>query len=186
MPDTMKAEIMEGINFLSEREIVESELSLQKKHERRTFHDLERCILTDSTNLASIDSLKTLLENDPDLLSKYAIALVCFHQDSMAAVNSVLSAIPVTFPLTQEDWTTHQLFQSYFSVLNQLSLAGQYPDISGTTLIDTLFYIASTDYWLPGAFARNLLISNGLMEYSEPIIFPDTTIPAPNIPVAII
>jgi len=155
MPDTMKAKILEGINFLSQREILESEIGLRRNLDRKLFYILSRYIIQDTTFLTPLDSLKKLLTIDDHPESKYLLSFILLHQ----------------------------VYLAYFQILAQLNQIGQVVPVNDSSLIEDLQGLAEDDNEFPGAFARNLLIASGLMNYSEPIEFPDTSLPGPSLPI---
>jgi hypothetical protein len=73
--------------------------------------------------------------------------------------------------------------QAYFQILEQVNQTGQIIPINDSILIQDLQNLSENDIDLPGSCARNLLIAYGLIDYSEPIEFPDTSVAAPSLPI---
>ena len=183
MPDTMKAEILEGINYMSQRELLESEIGMKRNLERKLFYALSRCIIQDAITPAPLDSLKNLLEADNNPESKYSLAFILLHQDSIISANSVLSGIPSSFNLSPKEQSVHQAYLVYFQALELLYQVGQFIPVTDSILIEDFQSLAENDIDIPGAYARNLLMASGLMNYSEPIEFPDTSVAGPAVPI---
>jgi hypothetical protein len=183
MPDSMKAEIMEGMTYLSTREMLESEISINVVKERGLLHAIERNFRNSPTRTAYLDSLKKLMINDNHPESKYTLAFIYLEQDSIAKANSTLSSIPVNFSFSLKDQETHQLYLDYFTILEQILVNNQsYPEFDSTQ-VNGLFGLASNDFYLPGVYARNMLIAGGLLNYSEPIYLADSSSTGPSLPI---
>jgi hypothetical protein len=60
---------------------------------------------------------------------------------------------------------------------------GQFIPVTDSILIEDFQSLAENDIDIPGAYARNLLMASGLMNYSEPIEFPDTSVAGPAVPI---
>jgi len=174
MPDDMKEEIAQGIYTQSLKEELESESGYYRNRERKVFYDLIRCFHQDSLLVSSRDSIKQLRLNDESLESKYSLAFIYLAEDSTSRVNEVLSDIPGSFTLSQTEFMTHQDYLSYFSILTQMTSGGIGSCSVYSLYIPVLQLLATGDYSLPCAYARNALIGAGLLDYMEPIVLDDT------------
>lgn len=172
MPDTMKAEIMEGIYFLSAKEILEA--TIQEKHsmERHIFGRLIFSLCHDSLVNDPLDSLKVLFTNDESLSSKYLLAFIFLKSGMITGVDSVLTSIPSVFILDNLEQEIHQGYLDLFNVLTQLDSGNIFPWYLNSTQTLMLEELAQNDTILPGVLARNLLQAAGKLTFSEQIILP--------------
>jgi len=176
MPDSMLAQIQNGVSFLGAKDSLGAILHnrLQNKHE--TFNKLVSLYKRDTVHpSASHDSLISLLNADPMLSSKYQLAFEYLSKKDTSGVHSILNSIPSQFSLTPEETTLYQSYLAYFGVMN--SLAAQRKSIidmsqSQLAIIQSLMENGSDPIQ---SLSRNVLIANNLYSYTEPIILPDET-----------
>jgi hypothetical protein len=89
------------------------------------------------------------------------------------AMNSALSAIPATFSLSPEQQALLEDYTSYFSLLKSMmsdTLPGIQVDSIRMAMLNTLMEQTKEPV---KTYARNILIANEAMTYSEPYLFPD-------------
>jgi len=121
-------------------------------------------------NAWSVDSLITLYESDTWLASHYLLVQYYLDQFNYWQASAILQSIPSQFSLTDRQTTTHQKYLSLLNLSPQL-----YCDTAGYIIPDSiqasaLLLLAEDDNDFPGAWARNILIASGLLEYQEPIV----------------
>lgn len=172
MPDTMKAEIMEGIHFLSEKENLETFIRDIKAEERKAFFRIISSYCHDTLIPNPLDSLKNLFDNDHYLSSRYQLAFCYLKSGETASVDTILAEITTSFNLSSTEQTIHQYYTDLFGILNQLDSVNIYPWYMNSTYAFLLEELAQNDAILPGALARNMLLAAGEKDYKEKLIFP--------------
>jgi hypothetical protein len=171
MPDWMKEQVLEGLNIQSSKEQLESRIGSWDRKRSVHFENIYQHYRKDTVNPeTSSVSFVSLLEQDSRLESKYRLAFFNIEHGDLSEVEELLASIPNEFDLTSLEETIHQDYISLFTVLNQLS--GELP-LDGSLEATELEILAANDKHYPGACARNLLIVAGLLDYEEPIIFPE-------------
>jgi len=167
MPDSLYAEIMEGKDTISAREMLENVLSGWIQLRQIAFNALICKYSNDSLTAIHKDSVASALEQDYQLESKFA--LVMFHLDNMqfAEAEIILNDIPNMYDLSSEQIIRLQKFATLSGIINQLhhdSLGYLSPD---SLQIETLQTLAESDMDVPGSYARNILLHSKLITYNE-------------------
>ncbi len=171
MPQWMKDQVLQGVNITGAKEAIEAELAMWKQKRGEHFNNLYQYYRKDTIDpQPSSDTLEMLLTDDPYLFSKYRLAFFYYNKQDYNAMNNVLNNIPSGFDLTNTQQAVHQDYLSLYNILEQLE--------GNELLVDSvqasqLEILAEHDDWFPGAYARDILIAAGLMDYEEPIILPD-------------
>ncbi|MCD4698166.1 MAG: T9SS type A sorting domain-containing protein [Bacteroidales bacterium] len=171
MPQWMKNQVLQGVNITGAKKAIESELAKWKQKRGEHFNNLYQYFRKDTINpQVSADSLEMLLTDDPYLISKYRLAYFYYSKQDYSAMNAVLNNIPSGFDLSNTQQIVHQDYLSLFNILEQL--AGNEMEVDSAQAVQ-LEMLAQNDDFFPGAYARDILIAAGLMEYEEPIILPE-------------
>ncbi|MCX6244311.1 MAG: T9SS type A sorting domain-containing protein [Bacteroidetes bacterium] len=169
VPDSMWAEILQGKDTIGSMERLESELS--SWIHARTLYLNELIIRAKQDTLPGVmDSLVSFLQDDYFLSSNYDLVFLYLCDHKFSSAESLLENIPNKFDLSENEFITYQKFIILVPLLELLvndSLGYNYPD---SLTIISLQTLAEEDNDPPGAFARNTLISTGLLNYQEPII----------------
>lgn len=170
MPDPMWAEIMEGKDLIGAKEQLESELSGWLQTKWLYFSQYMNLLLQDTLHTWANDSLITLLQNDFSLNPKYNLVGVQTSQDNYIAAQNTLEEMPYNFPFNNEEIVCNQNFSAILPILKEIvndSIGYVRPDSLQTIMLK---HLAEQDNFLPGAFARNILIAGDQSNYREPII----------------
>jgi len=170
MPQWMKDQVMQGVNVMSAKEVVEAELSSWKQVRSEHFNNLYQYFRKDTLDPATMDSLELLLTNDQYIGSKYRLSFHYYQMQDYNSMNTVLSNIPSAFELSNTQQTIHQDYITLFGILEQLSGNELLIDSVQTSQLEIL--IERDDYF-PGAYARDILFAAGFIDYEEPIIIPE-------------
>ena len=171
MPDYMISEIMLGKNYIGAKELIERQLVTHETKYSKSLVKLERYYKTDTINpLASTDSLVALWNNQPYPVSKYKLAFHYLNNNDSTATFNTLDNIPVEFDLTLKGEDTHQQYNDLFNILWQTNHDTIEFD---STHFQSLLDISTNSKTLPGVYAKNILIHEGLIIYDEPVYFPD-------------
>lgn len=170
MPDSMWVEILQGMDTVGAMERLVSELAGWMQRSDLYFNALAELFLNDTINPWASDSLVNLLESDGRLSSGYLLTQYYLDHFNVSEANNVLQDIPSEFSMSERQWMTHNEVLSLVNLFPQL-----FNDTVGFLVPDSaqapaLVQLADADYNLPGAWARNILVASGLLDYQEPIV----------------
>jgi len=170
MPDSLYAQILGGAEILGAKEVLENKLSHWKQKRQMNFRALMHLFKTDTVNSWAQDSLVVLLESEPTLSSKYSLLLNYIDNYQFGRADTLLQNIPSGFMLSPGEMITYHRYDSLLALLQLIyidSLGYRIPDSTHLPLLQGL---SGNQSDLPGVFARNILVSFGLMEYEESYI----------------
>jgi len=172
MPDYMMSEIMQGLNAIGAKEILEQELSKHKTIHSKSLSKLLRHYKQDTINAWAHDSLISLLLAEPFPGPHYKAAFIYLEQNDSLSIQSTLDNIPQVFILSDRETIVHNLFLDYFGILSEL----QEDSLASIDSIQelALLNIAQNDHLLTGLYARNHLHGYDLINYIEPIFLPES------------
>jgi len=177
LPDYMMAEIMNGRDTLSLKELKEGEITWYEQERNSAFAALLNLYLTQTTE-SSGDSLVSLISNHGYLKDHYFLAAGFLEKGDIANTFSVLDELPTKFSMTSGELSEYQDYLTLFSILGDLKLSGQPLDSMNASSRQTLYQIAE-DNFAPGMLAQNILQRIDTAEYHEIYILP-TSEPAEN------
>jgi len=174
LSDSAWNEIMKGVDTVAARERLEAELSGWIAAKERCMNEILAMCMADSNRQWGPDSLVSLLTLDPILSSQYKLVNYFIDTKDYYAAGDLLLAIPEHFLPDDEGLQTNAGYLALLPLLEQLHY-----DTSGFIVPDSvqqviLSEIALLDHEFPGAMARNILISCGLIEYREPVLTPSS------------
>jgi hypothetical protein len=181
IPDYMMEEIMQGLNTYGAKEILEQKLGQHIAKRDRAWNNINLYYKNDTTNVeASFDSLITLYQDENRLSAKYEMAFMYLDQEDSMNVFNILDNIPAEFNLSAQELSTYSHYQDLLNILwNEKN------DTIGldSLQIQSLYDLFSDDQTIPGSYAANLLIKEGLLNYKEPVFLADPlkSAPAPDI-----
>lgn len=169
MPDSLWVDILQGMDTVGAMERLIDELAGWMQKRDLYFNALAELLSQDTVNMGSRDSLVSLYMADNRSSSKYLLSQFYLNKSDFSSAAAVLQNIPLQFDLTKQQAVTHSKLVELISSLSKL-----YADTSGYLMPDSLEYLkldslAVYDHALPGAWARNILIASGLMNYEEPV-----------------
>ncbi len=171
MPDSMWAEILQGMDIIGAKERLEDELVGWLQRKDLNFNALAGQYLTDTIHSWAPDSLIALYQSDNRLSSRYWLVQYYLDHSKFSQATAILQNVPSEFELNDQQEFSHQHIVSLASLFPQLfadTLGYLTPDSAQTA---TLQQIANDNSLFPGAWARNILISCDLLDYTEPIVF---------------
>ena len=174
LPEYMKAQILAGRSIVSVREETESTLAARKLERAKYFNALVRLYLEDTLNRqASIDSLKALLQQEPNLNAKYRLAMLSMKQGLWSEGLGVLNSIPAQFELTASEANEHLQFTALYNLLSNIAQQGKTVIEADSAEIASLMGIEASGGGHASVYARNILLALDQMEYEEPVLLPD-------------
>ncbi|MFA4852159.1 MAG: C1 family peptidase [Bacteroidales bacterium] len=170
MSEEMMYDILEGRNFKGNLEILEDKLASHKTTKYESLHKLESYYKIDTIDFqGSQDSLIALWsqENDPEILYKLAF-LYIYNHDSASCFN-ILNSIPQLSNLSDEQMLEYDDYISFMGILWSLKQdASSLDSLKIGQLTELLSRNTKIAY-----LARNVLVTYGLMDYTEPIYLAD-------------
>jgi|GEM_PF-333994 len=169
MPDSLWAEILQGMDTVSALERLTGELSGWLQRRDLCFNALASLFLNDYENGWAQDSLVSLYGYDSYLSSRYLLFQYYLNKFDFSSANTVLQNIPSVFDLTEKQAVTYLKISDLADLMPQFYLDTIGYIVPDSVQNDELYTLASTDFDLPGAWARNILIASGLLNYEEPI-----------------
>ena len=125
------------------------------------------------TTINSFDSVVYWLQTKNTIDARYKLAFEYLSDNDTSLINSVLSGITDDFVLNATQNLIHQDYLSYFEIMNALVSQGKTIMESDSVQIVSLHTLANNDNYLPGIYARNILIALGKLNYQEPYILPN-------------
>jgi hypothetical protein len=128
--------------------------------------------LADSTGVLE-DSLAILLQNEPTPEAKYLLAFEQFNRGDTVNLYNNLNAIPSTYNLSPDQQVLYNDYLAYFDLLKNMTYnnsACQQPDSLQIELLNELIEQGHDPI---RTYARNTLLTSGIITYSEPYLYPD-------------
>ena len=170
MPDYMKEQILQGQNTVSIKEELMMKLSDYKEKEREAYGNLYR----EYSENGQTFELMSLLQNDPEIYSKYLLASFQMDQNLYSLALQTINDIS-NDGLDPERLLEKADYLNLISIMHNLATDTTYKLEAGNPAVTALETLAAEDN-LGGTGARNLMISEGLMQYNEPVILPEPEI----------
>ena len=175
MPDTMMSEILAGKDIVGLKEQLEGKLFEHQLWQSYYLGELIRYYSQDTSGINAADSIILLLENRSDLHSKYTLAFEYLSNGQTDRAIEVLNSIPNQFQLTEEQVKEYQHYSSYLHILCDLQSQNLTIYDINPDQINQLQQLLSEASEPVQTYARNILIANNLISYTEPIYLPDET-----------
>jgi hypothetical protein len=164
MPDNLMAEILNGRFTLSEMEMLICNINKLDIKKNNILNFLLGHYMTNN-----IDSAKMLLENEGSLTTTYKLAMLYLEEGNTAQATTILAGIPTHFVLSTENAIE---YTDYISLIGILSNNGQFSFQPDSLQLTELAVFLGQASGRPATFARNMLISSGMINYDEPILKP--------------
>jgi hypothetical protein len=178
LPDYMMAEIINGLDTLSLKELKEGEISWYEQERSCAYAKLMNAYLSETTT-SSADSLISLINDHGYLKDHYYLASRYLESGDMNSTFSVLNDLPNKFAMTTDELSELQDFQTLFTILGNLKQTGEPLDSLDASSRQSLYQIAE-DNFTPGILAQNILQRIDTVDYNEVYILP-TSEPAEKI-----
>jgi len=170
MPDSMMAQIIEGQNILGAKEDKELELANRQQKASIAAKKLKRIYDTDTTGTFGIDSLISMVSEENSLMSHYDLVSLYYRKGMFETGNALLNNIPTIFQLTGDQQTVYDMYVALFPIIQQIVTNPNGLGSIDSMQVATLSSLARDDQYTPGAYARNILIKKGVLQYQEPIL----------------
>lgn len=169
LPEYMMVQIEDGFNTLSAKELLEQQMSIQRLEASIGENELIYLYKTDTT--APIDSLLVFLSsrNRPDAFIQLAFEYLKTNQ-IQEALNSI-NAINISY-LGEPETELRNKMLDYLQFHSVLINGGRTTtELMSSEIAELEFLAEGND--LVASCSRSILIANGLLEYSEPILLPN-------------
>ncbi len=170
MPDSMMAQIIPGQFILGAKEEKELELAYRTQKVSILAKKLKRIYDTDTTGTFGIDSLISIVSEENTLMSRYDLVSLYYKKGMFETGNALLNNIPSIFQLTGDQQTIHDMYVALFPIIQQIVIDSNGLGSVDSMQVATLSVLAQNDQYAPGAYARNILIKKGVLQYQEPIL----------------
>ena len=171
---------MAGQNTIGAKEELEHKLASHKKNRMKSLSKLERFYKSDTANIpTSTDSLIALWHREPYPKAWYKLSLLYLERSDSVNLFNTLDSIPLIFELSLYEQLLHQQYEDLVEILWTLQADTINLDSTMTQSLLSLSFHAT----LPGTYARNLLINDSIIDYDEPVYFPDFLKTIPFYPV---
>lgn len=166
LSDDQRDDVDQGVFVLSAFESLQSKLGDALAQRAQIQYAIANHYLIDTTGT---DSLKIYLTAQPDLWAKQMLLMQFISESDTTAADALLQTIEINNlnALQQAEWND---LTEFYDLNWQLSANANHTP-------DSLQQIALTELGAhnthAAAYARNLLINQGMIVYNEPYIFPD-------------
>ncbi|MEI6747951.1 MAG: T9SS type A sorting domain-containing protein, partial [Bacteroidota bacterium] len=150
----------------------DAELASLKSERFNLYNNLLTCYMID-TSLTAHDSLIAILAAEQTPESKYLLASVQLDDRDTISMNATLASIPSSYNLTTEQQALHEDYISYFALRLRMIDDTLYNSQPDSSQIVALFAMLEQSKEPVNVYARNLLIANNVISYSELYLFPD-------------
>jgi hypothetical protein len=174
LTDDQRGNIDQGNYFLSGKEILESRLAWNNHCRAMIIDDLISLFKNDTVNAYSIDSLKTLLndENDPGLL--YQLAYIWLNEGDSVESWNILNNLDDSFNFNPAQLELHQQYIDYAKQYSEISNSDN-PAFPFDSISRSILYALKEQQTFPGIYSRNVLQFFDTLLYVEPYIIPTET-----------
>jgi len=172
MPGYMLNEIMEGLDEVGAKELLESKVGHWNNEYKRAFNDLARAYFADTLNTDPRNSLIALLENEDELQCKYSLAMTWLDKRDTTVAIDIIDGIPADFELNTYQSEVQEAYEDYFDVMETMynnSLGASEIDSTNVQILSGIM-----DAHLPrvSAYATGLLVKGGHIDFTERIALP--------------
>jgi hypothetical protein len=181
IPDYMMEEIKQGLNTFGTKELLEQKLGSHQVKKDKAWTNINLFYKNDTANWnQGIDSLIALYENQNKLSDKYELAFLFLDKSDSTNAFGILNSIPDEFDLDEMELSVHDQYQEIFEIMWDTK-----NDSTGldSLQIQALLKMSLFSNNLPGIFASNLLIKEGILIYNEPVYLgeeSEKTVDAPD------
>jgi hypothetical protein len=166
IPGYMMGQIINGKNTASAKENLEAILLHNKTEKAKAINELVKYYKS-YTSVYAFDSTLYWLEqkNSPD--AEYTRVFEYLRVGDTTNALNVLVAIPSSFNLNNYENITYQKFTNFVDVYKDLvSLQGKVWQADSASVAQ-LEALSVFDNYLPGVYARNILVANEMLDYRE-------------------
>jgi len=174
MPEYMKAQILAGRSIQTLKQELEAELAKHQMNKAKAMNNIIRYYKEEEIdpNVAYTE-LVNVFEEDNTIKSSYRLVWLYLEKGEYQLGTGVISNIPVQFSLTDNEQVAYDGMADIYSILSGLYQNGNTLEDLSENQISELQVLAAGEVLTTRAYARNILMAIGEIEYDEPILFPD-------------
>jgi hypothetical protein len=151
---------------------MESKLARYRLEKARALNGLVHYYNNPDNAPDGIDSILVLLQQDGDLQSKYRLAMLQLELGNYQQAESILNDIPTQYNLYGQQVTAHQDMENFYGLAVNVLVSDSGWYAANTGQIQQLLNLEQATA-PASAYARNILMMLGELEYDEPILMPD-------------
>ncbi|MPL94223.1 hypothetical protein SDC9_40373 [bioreactor metagenome] len=173
MTDEMKNEVLAGQLITSAKENLEATISSYKHDVWVKFSTLCNLYANDTLHTWQSDTIGLLLAGANTPGTRYQLAFWQLFKGNPSAAQQVINNIPSEFTLDASEQSLHT---RYFTLLNELIEFENNPALviePGTVIYEALMQLSTSAEDKPAALSRNILLSDNLIIYEEPVKLDD-------------
>lgn len=170
VPEYMLGQILQGRSLISVYGDLMAAEAFYNQRAALAARMLKQIYATDTISPSATDSLMVLLQNEKNMAAQEHLAFCYLQQTDSLAASNALAAIPMQYTLDAQQLAEHALLTDYMNLL--LTMQQPEPD---SAEVDWLMNATLNGAGPANTFARNLLLAMELIDYDEPVLFPDAT-----------
>lgn len=173
MPDYMKQQILNGQTLAGQKEQLEASLQDHRGNYANALNHLLAHYANDST-INPLDSILPLLTSSKEHHAYYQLAGIYLQQNNTGQMNNTLNSLPANFSLSNSQAAELQNISAYYQMLATAKNDNRGINQLNETEINQLWDFRNDSADMASAWARNILVYLNELDYTPPIILPET------------
>jgi photosystem II stability/assembly factor-like uncharacterized protein len=173
MPEYMKAQILAGRSIQNLKQELETQLAAYKLEKATALNNIVRYYNGQPESQSASDSILALYQGDNTLSSSYRLAWLYFERGEYQSGENVMNSIPAQFILDDAEQLAHNQMAVIYNTLSGLYINGNTIASLSEGQLAGLETLATGGNIPARAYARNILMAIGELEYEEPVLFSD-------------
>lgn len=173
MTDEMKNEVLAGQLITSAKENLEATLSSYKHDVWVKFSTLCNLYANDTLHTWQSDTIGLLLAGANTPGTRYQLAFWQLFKGNPSAAQQVINNIPSEFTLDASEQSLHTRYSTLLNELIEFENNQAIVLEPGATIYEVLLQLSTSGEDKPAALSRNILLSENLISYEEPIKIDD-------------
>jgi len=171
--DTLMGDIMANAEVYGEKELLEMQRAEAEQQYGLILNQRIINIISDTTVLQKTDSLIAVYTTSKRLTDKYSLSLLHSAQGNTNSSAIIMDEIANVFYITNYRQEEYNQYQAWISIVNRA-----YNNNNNLTFdsiqvnnLQAMLAIDSLNLFLPTVLARNVLVNEGILDYTEPLTF---------------
>lgn len=173
MTDEMKNEVLAGQLITSAKENLEATLSSYKHDVWVKFSTLCNLYANDTLHTWQSDTIGLLLVGANTPGTRYQLAFWQLFKGNPSAAQQVINNIPSEFTLDASEQSLHTRYSTLLNELIEFENNQAIVLEPGAAIYEVLLQLSTSGEDKPAALSRNILLSENLISYEEPIKIDD-------------
>jgi hypothetical protein len=173
---------MANAEVYGEKELLEMQMAEVEQQYGLIVNQRIANIISDTTVLQKTDSLITVYAFSNRLTDKYSLSLLHSDQGNLNSSAIIMGEIVNEFYLTNYRQEEYNQYQAWISIVNRANSNNHNLTFDSIQVnnLQAMLAIDSLNLFLPTVLARNVLVNEGILDYSEPLIF-DSELKSANV-----